>query len=735
MKALIGQPLARTDGAAKVTGAAVYTTDVRPKGLAHAVMVTSTIANGRIDSIDEERARSAPGVLLVLTHRNAVKLPRGGKAGVSPPQGRVLSLLQDDRVHYNGEPVAVVVADTLEHATHAAQLLRVTYAAERPVLEFDRVKPGAYRPKEGLDPADSDHGDAPGALTRAPVRISATYTTPLETHNPMEPHATVAQWEGDRLTLHDSTQYVSGVRRMVAKTFRIPESGVRVISRFVGGGFGCKGSAWSHVVLAAMAAKRSGRPVKLVLQRPQMFGPVGGRPHTEQRIELGAGRDGRLTAITHDVVSNTSQIEDWVEYSAVATRILYACDNIRTTHRLVKLNLGTPTFQRAPGEASGTFAIESAMDELAYAIDIDPMELRMRNYAESDPESGLPWSSKSLRECYRIGAERFGWSRRNAQPGSMRNGRALIGWGMATATYPMNRMTASASAQLLPDGSAVVRSGTQEIGTGTYTIMTQIAADTLGLAARDVRFELGDTSLPQAPISAGSMTAASVGPAVQAACLALREKIATLAVRDKESALSGAQPKDIAFEDGMLVLRSDPSRRESIACPLSRNGWHAIEARAEARQGDEEQKYAMHSVGAVFAEVRIDPDLRLIHVPRIVGAYGAGRVLNPKTARSQLIGGIVWGIGMALLEESLPDPHNGRIVNANLAEYHVPVNADVGAIDVTFVDEDDPHVNPLGVKGIGEIGITGVAAAIANAVYHATGRRIRHLPITFDKLL
>jgi xanthine dehydrogenase YagR molybdenum-binding subunit len=569
---------------------------------------------------------------------------------------------------------------------------------------------------------------------QAEVKIEATYTTPMQTHNPMEPHATIAQWAGSKLTLHDATQYVSGVRRTVAKTLGIAEDDVHVISPFVGGGFGCKGSVWSHVVLAAMAARKVRRPVKLVLARPQMFGPVGGRPQTEQHIVLGARRDGTLTLVRHDVISHTSQIEDFVEPSAIVTRMLYACPNAVTTHRLTKLDVGVPTFQRAPGEATGNFALEAALDELAYALAIDPLELRLRNYAETEPESGKPWSSKHLRECYRDAAARFGWERRNAAPRSVREGRELVGWGMATATYPAQRMAAKAAATLFPDGIAVVQSGSQDIGTGTYTVMTQIAAESIGIPVGKVRFELGDTALPEAPVSGGSMTSASVGPAVQAACLALRDKLVAHAAADQRSTVRGVPAERLTIANGWITVRDDASRRDAVAAVIGRHGA-PIEARGEAKPGDEAKTYAAHSFGAVFTEVRVDPDLGRIRVPRVVATYDVGQLLNAKTARSQLQGGIVWGVSFALFEHSILDPRSGRFVNANLAEYHVPVNADIGEIDVNFIDAPDLNFNPLGVRGIGEIGITGVAGALCNAVYHATGKRIRDLPITLDRLL
>ena len=733
----VGQPLDRTDGLLKVTGQARYSAEFQVPRLVHAVLVQSTVPAGRITRVDTHVAQAMPGVLLVMTHENAPRLPNGGKPALEPPAGRVLSLLQDDQVHYNGQPVALVVGDTLEHAQAAARMVRVEVAQQPARLDFETARADAHSPgKVQGQSADTTRGDVVAGMAQAAQRIEAVYGTPMETHNPMEPHATIAVWEGDSLTLYDSTQYVSGVRRTVAKTLGLSPDKLRVVCPFVGGGFGCKGSVWSHVVLAAMAARQVGRPVKLVLERPQMFGPVGGRPRTEQRIALGAASDGRFTAISHDSLTTTSMIEDWTEPCAIVTRMLYDTPHQRTTHRLARLNVGTPTFQRAPGEATGTFALEVALDEMAYALGIDPVELRLRNDAAQDPEKRIPWSSKSLAACYRAGAERFGWARRNPQPGSMREGNTRVGWGMATATYPANRSAAAATARYLPDGTAQVESGSQDLGTGTYTVMTQVAADAMGMPVDRVHFSLGDTRMPEAPVSGGSQSVASVSPAVQAAGQQARDALIAAAIAaaiaDASSPLHGLAAEDITVADGVLAARS--GAREPVAAVVARHG-RPIEVTAKVQPGEEKQKFSMHSFGAVFVEVHVDADLGVVRVSRIVGSYGVGRLLNAKTGRSQLMGGIVWGMGMALFEESLLDTRYGRIVNNNLAEYHVPVNADVPDIDILVLDEADAYVNPLGAKGIGEIGITGVPAAIANAVYHATGRRVRELPITLDKLI
>jgi len=713
----LGAPIDRVDGRLKVTGGAKYAAEYPVANVVHAVIVTSTIAKGRVRKLETAAAESAPGVLAILTPQNAPRLAsQGNNTGAQGPAARgapamrVPTLLQNDEVHYNGQPIGVVIADTFEHAMAAMQMVKAVYDEETPALDMattPKIPPEAVHPLGGE--RAYKRGDVDAGLAQAAVTVGQTYTTPLENHNPMEVHNTIASWDGDHLTLHESTQGIFSVRNSVSKNFGLAPDNVRVIAYFTGGGFGSKGGPWSHETLAAMAARHVKRPVKLVLTRRQMFGPVGGRPRTIQRVTVGATRDGTLTALRHASTSNTSTLEDWVEPALSQTRMLYEVPNLETQYDLVRLNVGSPTFMRAPGESTGTFALESAMDELAYALNMDPIALRLKNYAERDPESGRPWSSKSLRECYALGSEKFGWKSRTPAPRSMRDGRWLVGYGMATATYPARRQQAGTTAKLMPDGTIDVRAGTQEIGCGTYTIMSQIAADALGVDVSRVKFELGNTDMPETPASTGSVTASSTGSAVHDAAVALKAKIDQLV------------PGGLASN--------------SAADIIAKNGGQPVEVTITSKPGPEQQQYSFHSFGAVFSEVRVDPDLGIIRVPRVVTAHGVGRVLNEKTARSQIQGGVVWGVGMALLEETHIDPRNGRYVNADLAEYQVPVNADIGTIDVHFVDEHDSHVNPIGAKGAGEIGITGVAASIANAVYHATGKRVRDLPIRLEQLL
>jgi xanthine dehydrogenase YagR molybdenum-binding subunit len=733
-RAITGAGIDRVEGRLKVSGKTPYGPETAVANVAHAVIVGAAAAPGRVESIETRDAERAPGVLRVITHLNAPRLPG---AAHNEPGERVLQLLQDARVFYNDQPLAVVVADTLENAQHAASLVRAVVRAEKPQLDLGSHLAEAYAPdKTPRGPTDTHTGDFDRAYAAAAYRINATYTTPVHNHNPMEPHGTIAVWNAaDRVTLYDATQGISGVRKRIAKLFGLPLDGVRVISLFVGGGFGCKGTPWSHVPLAVMAARVLGRPVKLVLTRHQMFSLVGHRPVTRQQVALGADGRGRLVAVRHDVFAVTSRFDEFVEPSAAQTRMSYACPNIRTSHRLVRLDVSTPTFTRAPGEASGSFALESAMDELSYALKLDPLELRLRNYAERDPESGKPFSSKSLRACYQQAAERFGWARRRAAVRATRKGNEWVGWGMATATYPAGQSPSQAVARIRADGTALVQAGTQDLGTGTYTIMSQIAADVLGLPVERVRFELGDTRLPEAPLSAGSRTAASVGPAVKGASEAVRAAIATLALADTASPLYEMPRADVVFADGCLVDARDSARRDPFQAILKRAGRAEIEGRFAAEENPARKEHSLHSFGAQFAEVHVDADLGQVRVTRFVGAFAGGKILNAKTARSQFIGGIVWGIGMALHEEALRDPRTGRVVTRDLADYHVPVHLDVPSIEIISIDETDPIVNAVGAKGIGEIGITGAAAAIANAVYHATGVRVRDLPITPDKLL
>lgn len=675
----------RVDGKLKVTGGARYAAEFPVANLAHAVLVQSEQPKGKIVEIDTTAAKAVPGVLSVITYQNQ------GNTGQQP--------LLPQEIGYSGQTYAVVVAETLETATHAASLIKLKLDAQPISADFEKNLGIAATSGRG----PRTRGDVAAALASAAKKVEAAYTTPTEHHNPMEPHATIAVWEGNTVTIYDATQGVSGTAGTVAGRMGVDQKSVHVVDPFVGGGFGCKGNTWPHTSLVALAARQVGRPVKLSLTRRQMFTSNGHRPPTHQQETFAADGQGKLVAIVHDGVCRQAQRDGFVESAGVAHPMLYACANIRVGDRPVKADMPPGTYMRAPGEASGTFGMESAMDELAYELGLDPLELRLRNYAETDPESGRPWSSKSLRECYQQAAERFGWSRRKPEPGSMREGNLLVGLGMATATYPSNFWPANARATIDAQGKVLIQCGTQDLGTGTYTILSQVAAEALGVDVRNVRVEIGDSTLPNAPVSGGSCSAASAGSAVKKAAEALRAKLAV-------------EPADYVKA-------------------VKASGGPTVSADASAAPDAEARKYSSHGFGAQFCEVHIDPELRTIKVARWVGAFALGKILNEKTLRSQLHGGIVWGIGMGLLEETVVDPRYGRFINSNLAEYHVPVNRDVPSIEVIMVPEDDPHFSPVGAKGAGEIGITGASAAIANAVYHATGKRVRDLPITLDKIL
>ncbi len=736
-KGVVGQPINRVDGRLKVTGVARYAVEFPFERIAYAALVGSTIANGRIKNIDTSEAERVSGVLHVMTHENAPKLkPVATNPAEGDAAGRRVPL-QSPTVYYSGQYIALVVAETLEQAHRAAELVRVTYEEQPPATDIERERGRAQPPKGKVagKPADSTRGNPETALAAAAVRVDEIYRTPTEHHNPMEPHATTAVWEGDKLTVYDATQYTYGVRHALAVTFGIPEDNVRVICKFTGGGFGCKGTVWAHVSLAAAAARQVKRPVRLATTRQQMFANMGHRAETEQRVALGAGPDGKLTAIVHEGLSHTSVYDEYVEPFSKATHMLYAAENFRASQRLVPLNVGTPTYMRAPGETSGMFALESALDELAYKLNLDPVQLRLINHADTDPDEKLPWSTKLLKESYQKGAEIFGWARRRPQPASMRDGRYLVGMGMATAVYPVNHFPSSARVVVRQDGTALAESSTHDLGTGAYTVLTQVAAETLDLPVERVRVDIGDTNLPKAFVTGGSTTTMSVGSAIQGAARAAITKLKKLAREDKRSPLYGATADQVVAREGRLALSDNPAKGETYAAILLRAGMKEVEGNFDMQFNDKQKTHSSHSFGAQFAEVRVDPDFGEVRVTRFAGVFDIGRVMNMKLAESQMRGGIVMGIGMALMEETILDKNSGHIVNRDLAEYHVPVNADVPAIDVVLLENFDEHASPIGAKGAGEIGIVGAAAAIANAVYHATGKRVRDLPITPDKLL
>jgi xanthine dehydrogenase YagR molybdenum-binding subunit len=725
---IVGAGVDRVDGPLKVTGAAPYPSDVSFDGLAHAALVQSTIGTGTISRIDTEDAEASPGVLAVVTHKNAPPLADGPMTplGPSPP-----TPFRDNRILHHGQHVAIVVAQTPEQATAAARSVRIEYQQSTPILGIENPDAAVLQNPWGLE---LQRGDVEAALASAEVLYDETFAIAAETNNPMGLFGTVARWEENRLTVHDCNQWPVMVRQTLATVFDLPETDVRVLVPYLGGGFGAGLRAWPHVILAALASRLVQRPVKLVLTRPQMFTSIGHRAQSRQRVRLGSKTDGRLVAIDHEGTS-TLDIEDFnIDPITMATGSAYACPNVATHDRLVRLNISSPGAMRAPGKAEGNFAIESALDELSYELAIDPIELRLANYAEVHPHSALPWSSNALQDCYRVGAERFGWARRDPAIGSIREGNWLLGYGMAGVTFGSYQAPCQVRITLKRDATAVVRSTATDIGTGTYTIATQLTAELLGLQIAQVTTEIGDSDLPPAAQSGGSGLAMSHSAAIHDAAGNLLQALLALVSDDEQSPLRGRGSADVACADGRVHLVDDPAARESFAEILARHDLDEITADGRADLETGRGDSATSAFAAQFVEVRIDKDLGLLRIARVVSAIDAGRILNHKTARSQIIGGVVMGIGMATLEETIFDSATGRIANATLGDYLIPVNADVPDIDVVFVGEPDSF-SPVGIKGLGEIGIVGAAAAVANAVYHATGRRFRSLPITIDQLL
>ncbi|TXR46359.1 xanthine dehydrogenase family protein molybdopterin-binding subunit [Phyllobacterium endophyticum] len=728
---LIGKPATRVDGRTKVTGAARYAADFNQPNQLYAVIVSATVGLGRITTIATAEVERMPGVAAVLTHQNAPKLEyRPHKAIIDPAVGERLHVLQDDAVQFYGEPVAVIIADSIDNAERAAAAIQVTYESSRPTI--DHADPSIKRIAPEAN--DRSRGDPERAIADSPVKVDEHYEIARENHNPMEPHATIAAWNGDRLTLWSKSQYLVNEQAEIAAVFGLPVENVEVICPFIGGAFGTSLRTWPHVTLAALAARHAGRPVKLVLTRKQMFFTTGHRPRSLQRIALGATAEGKLMGILHQGTGETSRYEQFTEALTTVTDYLYSCPNVRTEYRLAQLDTSTPNHMRGPGEASGIFALESAMDELSYKLGIDPIELRRRNEPKIDEAENKPFSSRSLIQCYELGAKHFGWERRNPEPRSMRDGRLLIGSGTATATYPSFQAPANARVRLLADGIAEVEAAASDMGPGTYTSMSQVAAEFLGLPLEKVRFKLGRSKFPHTPSHGGSWTMASVGSAIRAACLGVQAQAKRRATEQTRSPLFGASEENLEWIGGRLVLRGEASG-PSYQDIVSRTGV-PIEAEGSAKRDPEiAERYSMHAFGAVFAEVAVDPDVGTIRVRRIVGAYAIGRVVNPLLASSQCTGGMIGGIGMALMERTVLDPRDGRPVNAHMADYLMPVNLDIPKLEAHFVDEIDPHVNPLGVKGLGEIALVGTAPAIANAVFHATGKRVRTLPIQIENVL
>ncbi|MCP2281031.1 xanthine dehydrogenase family protein molybdopterin-binding subunit [Nocardia amikacinitolerans] len=716
----------RADGLLKVTGKATYAAEHAIEGIAHAVVIGATVGRGRIAGIDTAQALSEPGVLTVISHLNAPTLPYSGFGSLLNPNGKRLRVFQDDSIVFHGQPVAVLVAETPEAARYAAHLVKVSYDEQTPTTDLNAGSPD--------EPTAYSRGEADRAFRDSDVQLDATYRTARNHHNPMEPHATIARWDGDRVTVWDKTQFVVGVQMELAGAFGIGMEAVRVITPFVGGAFGSGLRTWPHVVIAALAARVTRRPTKLVLTRQQLYYGTGYRPAYEYRLRLGARRDGTVSAAVHEIKAETATYEQYTENILNPGQMLYATPHVRQAYSTVPLHVNAATWMRGPGYSSAAFAIESAMDELAHELAIDPIELRYRNEPSEDPSNGRRFSTRQLRECVEVGAREFGWDQRNPEPGATRDGDWLIGIGMAAGAYETLTMPAQCSVRLNADGTAVVASSTSEIGPGSYTSMAQVAADRLGLPVDQVRFQLGDSLMPVAPPVSGSQTMASVGSAVHDGCDKLRLQAIALAVTDVNSPLFAVDPTTITVSDGRLQVHNDPGRGESYQDLLARQGRSTLDATG-IFVPDMVTPLSKSAYCATFAEVAVDADLGIVRVRRMLGVYDAGRIINPKLADSQALGGMTNGIGAALLEHTVTDHRDGRIVNANLADYLVPVNADVPDLRTVFLDGEDLAADPIGAKGLGEVVVVGVAPAIANAVFNATGRRIRELPITVEQLL
>jgi len=708
-KSLIGDPLSRVDGRLKVTGGAKYSGEWELPGLAYGVLVSATITSGSVVSMDVKAAGRAPGVLAVITPFNTPGVPGFKPDAAQPVRG--LKLFNDRQIHFNGQPIALVVAESFEKATYAASLVKASYQEDAFETDFEKNRDKGVVPQGGKY-KDYVRGEA-DAYKKAPVVIEQEYQQPSEMHNPMELHVTIAVWDGDdKVTVYTKSQGVIGTQRSIANAFGLKPENVQVNSRFVGGAFGSSLRTWPHEIASVMAARLLKRPVKLTLTREQMFTLVGHRPLTIQKIGLGADNDGKLIGITHESTSQTAVYEEFTEGSVNVSRFLYDSPNANTRYKVIPLNVGVPAPMRGPGEATGSFALESALDELAFALKMDPIELRLKNYTERDPERNLPWSSKYLKECYTRGAERIGWENRPSKPGTLREGEWLAGYGIGCGAFGAYRGRALAKVKMMADGAVNIQSATSDIGPGTGTAMTLIASDLLGIPASRITFELGNSSFPIAPTQGGSSTVSSVGSAVHDACLSFKQKLYALA--------------------GMPENSTDPIDYVAV---LKQHNLPFFELTEESQSNQQAKNYSMYSFSAHFAKVHVHPLTGAVKVRRLIAVVDAGRIVSYKTASSQMIGGAVGGIGMALTEEAIFDHKYGRYVNGNFADYHVPVNADIHEMEAIFIDKPDPYINPIGTKGIGEISLIGVAAAIANAVFNATGKRVRELPITPDKLI
>ena len=730
----------RVTGRDIVTGKAKYAAEHDVANITYGVLVGSNITKGSINAIDTAAAEKAPGVLSVITHLNAPTVPgydAGGKPITTPVGGKALQVFNGPTIYFNGQPIALVIADTFERATFAASLIKAQYNKEDFQTNFDEAGK-AVTALESARYKDYIRGDA-AAHKSAAVQIEATYTVPIEVHNPMEMHAITAMWDGDdKVTVYEKTQGVKSTQRIIAATFKLKEENVKVFAPYVGGGFGSALRTWPHTIAALMGAKKTGRPIKLMLTRMQMFTLVGYRPYTLQRIALGATAEGKFVGISHEADSITSMYEEFNEGSVNVSKSLYASPNVITKYRVYPFNISTPTYMRGPGEATGAFALESAIDELAHKLNLDPIELRLRNYAETDPQTDKPFSTKFLKEAYELGANKIGWSKRSATPGAVKEGEWLVGYGTGTGVFNAGRGTAKALARIYADGTLIVQSAVSDSGPGTATAMTIVAANSMGIPTKNINFQLGDSTLPPGPTQGGSSTMATLGSAVFDVCASLKKKLAEL-VKDESmfhtEAIHQPKPEDFVFENGFVMLATDRTKKISYTDILKKNNLNQLEVTEESKGSEEMKKYVAFSYNVHFVKVLVHPLTGVVKIVRVVAAADAGKIISPKTAESQVIGGVVGGIGMAMMEEGVIDNRYGRWVNNNFADYHVPVQADVPHIEALFVNKPDFILNPIGAKGMGEIALVGFAAALANAVFNATGKRVRDLPITPDKLI
>ncbi|MEZ5307893.1 MAG: xanthine dehydrogenase family protein molybdopterin-binding subunit [Pyrinomonadaceae bacterium] len=722
----IGKDMSRVDGVAKVTGKAKYAAEYKLDNLAYGYIVQSTIAKGKIKKIDTANAEKAAGVVRVFTHENTLRVEEKGSA---------FRAFQSDEILFAGQPVALVVAETFEQARHAASLVTVEFDKSVPQTDIFKARDEAARLVDRTGRTKARGNPAEG-FENSDVKFEAEYSIPIEHHSPMEPHAATAFWKDGKLTIFDKSQGVYGVQEHLAESFKIPKENVNVVSLFVGGAFGSSLLPHYYPFLASFASQKLERPVRVVYTRRQMFTGHGYRPFTVQKLSVGAAKDGKLQSVIHRSFSNTSSFENFSEGSATFGRTLYECPNYDSPYSIVKTDLPTPTWMRAPGAVSGAFALESAIDELSYKLGIDPLEMRKINYAEKDPETGKPFSSKALMKCFEAGASKFGWDKRKPEPRSMRDGDLLVGWGTAIGTWGAWQAPASVKITLRKDGTVHVGSATSDIGPGTYTVITMIAAEFLGVAPEKIKFELGDTRLPEAPSQGGSITTASVGSAVYGAAMKIKEEIHELSIRTLGTAVLGTpKPEDLELADGNLRLVAKPEKSVSVEAILTMAGKDEVVVDYKSMPNAERGKYTTMAHGAQFVEVKVDEAIGKVMVTRVVEATACGRIMNPKTSHSQEMGGIVWGIGMALHEDTQVDHRFGKMMTTNFADYHIPAHADVLHIETDFVEEEDKIVNELGIKGMGELCLVGIPAAIANAVYHATGKRIRELPITVEKVM